>query len=245
MDVDGELELLRARLRGRIESSRSLVRRARLRAASQDRDAVSARARAREHLGHMIAGWIALNGLAAGPAPDERGTDGTGPGDVLRRVLDVTRAVFPGCSSISVTTVDQLAGDAGPYRTALGTGVAPAVDALQYRLGEGPCVDAVELDMVTPVHADDLAGGGDAQRWPDLCREIGGHGIRSALSIAVPWSALRTGLQADQHALGAINLYAPEPRAFTGPEVRALMLGSWAGSVVSGHGPAEVFHGSP
>jgi hypothetical protein len=97
--------------------------------------------------------------------------------------------------------------------------------------------------MVVPVRADDLAGHGDAQRWPRLCGAIGALGIRSALSIAVPWSALRNGLQVDQHALGAINLYAPEPHVFEASEMRAMMLGSWAGSVVSGNRPTQVFHG--
>ena len=31
--------------------------------------------------------------------------------------------------------------------------------------------------------------------------------------------------------------------AFAEPEMRAMMLGSWAGSVVTGHRPTEVFHG--
>ncbi|MFC5137254.1 GAF domain-containing protein [Actinomycetospora rhizophila] len=236
VDREHELGLLRARLRARIESSRSMVGRARTRSETQDRDATEARARAREHLGRMITDWIAVNGLATEPV--ERDYE-----DVLHLVLDATRAVYPGCSSISVTTVDQLEGEVDPYTTVLGTGVSPAVDDLQYRLHEGPTVDALELDMVIPVRADDLAGPEDAERWPRLCRAIGDLGIRSALSIAVPWSALRNGLRADRRALGAINLYAPEPHAFAEPEMRAMMLGSWAGAVVTGHRPTEVFHG--
>jgi hypothetical protein len=236
LDREHELGLMRARLRARIESSRIMVGRVRSRAETQDRGATAARARAREHLGRMITDWVAVNGLPT--EPPEREHEG-----LLRLVLDATRAVYPECSSISVTTVDQLAGRARPYTTVLGTGVAAAADALQYRLHEGPCVDALELDMVVPVRAVDFAGREDAERWPRLCRAIDGLGIRSALSIAVPWSALRNGLQVDLQALGAINLYATEPRAFEEPEMRAMMLGSWAGAVVTGHRPAAVFHG--
>jgi hypothetical protein len=236
VDREHELGLLRARLRARVESSRSMVGRARSRSEGQDRDATEARVRARDQLGRMITDWIAVNGLATEPVVGDHE-------DVLQLVLDATRTVFPGCSSISLTTVDQLEGEARPYTTVLGTGVSQAVDALQYRLHDGPSVDALELDMVVSVRADDLAGPGDAERWPRLCQAIGDLGIRSALSIAVPWSALRNGLQADRRALGAINLYAPEPHAFDGPEMRAMMLGSWAGSVVTGHRPTEVFHG--
>ncbi|MEJ2888433.1 hypothetical protein [Actinomycetospora aeridis] len=236
-DRDIELGMVRARVRARIESSRTLIGRARTRAAGHDRDATVARAHARDHLGRMIISWIAVNGLATPTAAD-------GSEDVLRLVLDATRALYDECSSISITTVDQLEGDARPYSTALGTGVAPSVDAAQYRFREGPCVDALEMDMVSAVRADDLTGRGDAERWPHLSRAADALGVRSALSIAVPWSALRCGLQVDQRAVGAINLYASAPRAFGQTEVQAMMLGAWAGSVMSGNEPAAVFHGT-
>ena len=173
------------------------------------------------------------------PADEQRA-----PADTFRLIIATARRLYGGCTSVSVTTVDQLEGDRHPFTTAHGTGVSRSVDALQYSLAEGPCIDALELDAVTFVRADDLAGADNTDVWPDLCRAVAGFGVRSSLSIAVPWSAFRTGLQAEQRAVGAINLYAPHAHAFDRSETLAMFLGSWAGAVTSGRPPADVLQES-
>ncbi|MHC1559205.1 GAF domain-containing protein [Actinomycetospora sp. C-140] len=193
----------------------------------------AAREHAQDQRRRMITSWLAGHGLASvGEAQKHP--------DVLRLVLDTARSLYGGCPSISVTTVDQLQGDRPPYRTALATGEARALDEWQYRLREGPCVDAVHIDAVTFVRADDFLGDQAAQSWPELCPAVATLGVRSSLSIAVPWDPWRTGLHTDQHAIGSINLYSSEPHAFGQSETRAMMFGAWVASITIGLEPTEV-----
>jgi GAF domain-containing protein len=83
-------------------------------------------------------------------------------------------------------------------------------DHLQYELGVGPCLDAVwEQDTF---HIDDLA---TEPRYPGWSRRVVAEtDIRSSLSLQLftdPEGVV---------SLGALNLYAPEPRAFD-PDTRA------------------------
>ena len=90
----------------------------------------------------------------------------------------------------------------GAPRTIASTDDLPeAVDALQYRLREGPCLDAAEADAV--VMADDLA---TDRRWPlfaPTCVEE--TGVRSMLS-------LRLAVRGSDRA--GMNFYATATRAF-------------------------------
>ena len=77
-------------------------------------------------------------------------------------------------------------------------------DQLQYRLGQGPCLDAVwEQDTFS---IEDMT---TEQRYGDWSRRVVEEtGIRSCLSLQLftdPHSAV---------SLGALNLYAPLPRSF-------------------------------
>ncbi len=71
-------------------------------------------------------------------------------------------------------------------------------DALQYELGEGPCLDAVRFKHTEISH--ELAGD---RRWPRwglrMVSEYGVHGMVSLL------------LGTDQDTIGASNLYGDEP----------------------------------
>jgi GAF domain-containing protein len=74
------------------------------------------------------------------------------------------------------------------------------VDALQERLRQGPCFDAVwehEIVRVTDVRAD--------ERWPDFTQEAADLGVGSMLCFQLF-------VAGDQ--LGALNLYARTPGAF-------------------------------
>lgn len=81
------------------------------------------------------------------------------------------------------------------------TGELPRrVDALQERLRQGPCLDAVweqELVRVDDVGADD--------RWPDFARDAAAAGVGSMMCFQLF-------VGADQ--LGALNMYATTPHAF-------------------------------
>lgn len=81
------------------------------------------------------------------------------------------------------------------------------VDHLQLELGEGPGVDALrsEFDLLV---VNDLAADG---RWPNWsARMVDELGIHSCLSYR---------LFTDGETLGALNLYAKHPHAFTGQDV--------------------------
>jgi hypothetical protein len=79
---------------------------------------------------------------------------------------------------------------------------ARAVDAIQYELGSGPCVDALRKDVV--FWTDDLA---TDRRWPQFAqRAVDEHGVRSMLSY-------RLFVENDQVVAG-LNLYSTRPAAF-------------------------------
>lgn len=182
--------------------------------------------RVREQAASRIEAWLDTHRLV-------NLAESGGDHDVAGRVLRAAQELF-GCGSISVTAVDQLGGTPQPLRTTAHTGIADALDAAQYRLREGPCIEAVELDMVADVRAADFAATPDRRSWPRLAETATALGVRSAMSIAVPWSAGRVGLHAEQWALGAINLYAPEPGVFIHSERDARLLAAWALSISAG-----------
>lgn len=120
----------------------------------------------------------------------------------------------------AATAVDQLAQVArATISTAVGAGASlfddtgrarstgatdaltVAADALQYELGEGPCLDAWATAAV--VRIDDTA---QESRWPDWCAAAHAQGIRSVLS---------TPLMLGDRRVGAMKVYARDPGAFT------------------------------
>jgi hypothetical protein len=74
-------------------------------------------------------------------------------------------------------------------------------DGLQYRLGEGPGLDAIWTSGVCLI--DDLVV---ETRWPQWAREVAESGIRSVLSVRIH------GPEGD--TLASLNLYARRPGAF-------------------------------
>jgi GAF domain-containing protein len=74
------------------------------------------------------------------------------------------------------------------------------VDALQERLGQGPCMDAVWEQQV--VRVDDV---GADDRWPEFARQASELGVGSMLCFQLF-------VAGDQ--LGGLNLYAGKPGAF-------------------------------
>ena len=228
-----------ARLRDRRHNARRLMNRARDQARAQTRYARALRERAHQQAERAVNRWPVTHGLTLpGQEPPDR--------DVHELVLDAARGLFGGCGMVSLTTVDQLGPDE-PRRssTAAARGTAEIIDAAQYELAEGPSIDAVELDMVAVLYADDVTGARESGHWPGFAPAAAALGVRSLLSIAVPWTAFRVGLQAQRRALAAINLYASEPHGFAQTEHQAMMFGAWAAATVSGNEPAEIYRAGP
>jgi GAF domain-containing protein len=84
--------------------------------------------------------------------------------------------------------------------------VGPAVDAIQFEVDEGPCVEAIREHLTQLV--DDLT---TETRWPNFARRASeATGVRSML-------AFRLFLSAD--TLGSLNLYSKRRAAFTDDSV--------------------------
>jgi hypothetical protein len=119
--------------------------------------------------------------------------------DVLRRVLTATRLMIPGADLASITVRD---GD-GDLRTPVETEPeALELDRLQYRTGQGPCVDAA--DPAGPAYAlsTDLA---NEDAWPAFAAAARAHGYAAVLS-----TALLSGPEATAFT-GALNIYFRDP----------------------------------
>src|SRR3954471_18642629 len=89
------------------------------------------------------------------------------------------------------------------------------IDELQYDAGDGPCLTSLR-EQVT-VRSADLK---DEDRWPGFARAAADIGVRSMLAVQ---------LYVEGDNLGALNMYAHEPEAFTpDDETVALLLAAHA-----------------
>jgi GAF domain-containing protein len=118
--------------------------------------------------------------------------------DVLDRAVQLAERGIPGASSVSVSLLDK----AGRVSTvAASSCLSRAGDALQYELGEGPCLDAVSA--AEAVHSRDLAEDPRWPRWgPVVATDLA---VRSMLSVQ---------LYTHQRTMGSFNVYGRRPDAF-------------------------------
>jgi hypothetical protein len=124
--------------------------------------------------------------------------------------LEDTQSVFTTLSQAAVQRVPgaQLAGitigRGGVFKTVGATSdVANRIDAIQYDLGSGPCVDAIVHNTV--FRADDLRAD---QRWPEFGQlAFAAEGIVSMLS-------LRIYVEGDESVVAGLNMYSTETAAF-------------------------------
>jgi GAF domain-containing protein len=116
--------------------------------------------------------------------------------DIFQRVVDLAGLCIPEVTEASVTLVQGK--DA--HTPACTGGLALALDEAQYELGHGPCMQAASATTIESV--SDMA---TESRWPDWTARALRAGARSSLSIGLPFHAT---------AVGALNFYATEPRAF-------------------------------
>ena len=120
----------------------------------------------------------------------------------VQRTLDkmcaLLVATVEGCNHAVVTVVRNQQFES----PAASDDVGPVVDAIQFEVDDGPCVEAIREHQT--VVTDDLI---TETRWPQFSRRaVEETGVRSML-------AFRLFVAAD--TLGSLNLYSKQPGAFT------------------------------
>jgi len=123
-------------------------------------------------------------------------------------------------ASVSLVVNDRLA------TVAASNDLVRAMDADQYRLGEGPCVSAAASG--TLVRTDSIA---TETRWPAFVAAASAHGISSVIST--PIAVL-------DRPVGALNLCSRTAWAFDAPQARlAALLASHAAAMLTARDSEE------
>jgi GAF domain-containing protein len=120
--------------------------------------------------------------------------------DILTEIVQIAARGIPGAESTSITLVK---GDKA-FTAAHSGQMSLAADELQYQEGGGPCMDAGRGGVVLRV--DDMA---KEERWPTYVARVVSTGVRSSLSVPLPYQG---------SSIGALNVYSTEPAAFASPE---------------------------
>jgi len=125
-------------------------------------------------------------------------------GRALEEILgDVTRIASVGVPGAEATSITLIRGEEA-FTAAYHGDMALAADELQYERGYGPCMDAGRAGVVLRI--DDT---GTEQRWPDYVPRVRDVGVRSSLSLPLPYQG---------SAIGALNIYSSVPSAFASAE---------------------------
>lgn len=120
--------------------------------------------------------------------------------EVLTDITAIAARGVRGAESVSTTL---LRGEK-PFTAAYHGEMALHADELQYAEGYGPCMDAGRGGVVLRI--DDTH---DEQRWPAYVARVREQGVRSSLSVPLPYQG---------NAIGALNMYSSEPEAFVSDE---------------------------
>lgn len=128
--------------------------------------------------------------------------DEHGSREAMDRAVVLATQILPGCDAAGVCVVHR---GARVDTHATSHDALREVDALQHRLKEGPCLDA--LRRQDTVHSDDLSVD---ERWPKWGPEVARLGFSSIVSYR---------LFSTESTLGALNLYGKSPSAFTADDV--------------------------
>jgi GAF domain-containing protein len=116
--------------------------------------------------------------------------------EVLDEIVVVARQAMPGSEATSITLIRR----EHSFTAAFAGQVAMDADELQYERGYGPCMDAARAGQVFVVH--DM---GAEDRWPDYARHVAALGVRSSLSVPLPFQ---------DAVIGALNNYSTKVGAF-------------------------------
>lgn len=126
--------------------------------------------------------------------------------EVLGEITAIATDGIPGSESTSITLIraDK------PFTAAHFGEMALAADELQYEKGYGPCIDAGRGGVVLRI--DDVR---TETRWPDYMARVTETGVRSSLSVPLPYQGA---------SVGALNIYSSKPEAFASPDSLAAGL---------------------
>ncbi len=113
--------------------------------------------------------------------------------ETLEAIVHATRSSLPEFAHVSVSVRNG----AGRFETSAGTDeLAFDLDRVQYDLGEGPCVEAIESEPVVAVpHLR------HDQRWPRYVQAAADRGVRSQVAVRL--------FTRNRHVAG-LNLYSTE-----------------------------------
>jgi GAF domain-containing protein len=120
--------------------------------------------------------------------------------EVLGEIVAIANREVPGAESTSITL---MRGDKAFTAAHFGE-MSLAADELQYEHGNGPCMDAGRGGVVLRV--DDMR---TEERWPDYVPRVLATGVRSSLSVPLPYQG---------STIGALNIYSTQPAAFATPD---------------------------
>jgi hypothetical protein len=133
----------------------------------------------------------------------------------LAQVVSLAVVTIEGCDFAGLSLGGQEV-EPGPAPT---DPLVTEIDYLQYRIGEGPGLDAITQGLM--IYADDLA---DDPRWSQFGPAAAAAGMRSMLALPL----------ATIGSVGALNLYARYPAAFgVVDRAKGVILASLAGLAVS------------
>lgn len=116
--------------------------------------------------------------------------------EVLQELTTIARRAMPGSEATSITLIRR----EEPYTAAHDGQMALDADELQYERDYGPCVDAGRSGMIFLI--TDMR---TEERWPDYARHAAARGVRSSLSVPLPFQST---------TIGALNNYSTSPDAF-------------------------------
>jgi GAF domain-containing protein len=120
--------------------------------------------------------------------------------EVLGEIVAIANREIPGAESTSITLLRADKAFTAAHHGAMSL----AADELQYEHGHGPCMDAGRGGVVLRV--DDMR---TETRWPDYVAHVVDTGVRSSLSVPLPYQG---------STIGALNIYSSRPTAFASQE---------------------------
>jgi GAF domain-containing protein len=115
----------------------------------------------------------------------------------LDRGLEIAIRLIPGCTYAGISVVQHDGRIDTPART---DPLVAQIDELQYRVQEGPCLDAIATNEI--VSSPDLR---QEERWPRWAPEVAALGVLGMLCVR---------LYTNRDTLGALNLLATRADAF-------------------------------
>jgi GAF domain-containing protein len=140
--------------------------------------------------------------------------------DVLSEITEIGHRAIGRAEATSITLIR---GDKA-FTAAFHGQMALDAEEMQYERGYGPCLDAAragEVFMITDMRTE--------KRWPDYARAASARGVGSSLSVPLPFQSA---------TIGALNVYATRPAAFTADDAAlGEEVATWL-AIAAGNGEA-------